>query len=519
MRVRTTLLFCAGVLLVGCGGNTTANMEFVSISPTQPRLGEITTVTFKLSDYRGGALAGAGVKFALQSPKSGVTLGPLEAVSEKGSGLVQTQLVATSRVTSVIVIATSGDKVATSPPISFAGSVPSGRQLTFQCGEIAGTASGGRHAIGAYDEDRNLIAGVKLNCHAHVGDRNGDGVPGALVSFLTEAGTIGPSNTSVADVIGNASILYKTSLPLPVETEPITFNFNVQQLTRDYLVPLWMEPFRWVNNPITQFNVTANRQEPRRADPIRPMRRLNSRDNLVTMIAVTSGEEGFTDINNNGKYDDGEPFDDLGEPFIDNNDNGSWDSDERWIDTDGNTTYTPPDARWNENTLLWAQEKILWTGIPSDLDTRGAEPILRVISPTGPIFVPFLSYYGVDDPDFPGNRIPLAATILLSDPWFNSMAQNDEADGCTIGGEEDKSPVTALPKKAAAGFFFTNPSFRLISFTVKDARDPNAPPAQQIPKRNPAIDFSVPMFCTTTAAKEGGHKVYLGIGSIRGKVE
>ena len=99
-----------------------------------------------------------------------------------------------------------------------------------------------------------------------------------MASSPRKAGTIGPSESSVSDVIGNAEILYKTSLPLPKEVPPGVFVWNPnndEKHTGEYLVPLWMEPYRWTTNPITTRDTgvpalnPANLQEPRRPDPIR----------------------------------------------------------------------------------------------------------------------------------------------------------------------------------------------------------------------------------------------------------
>jgi len=46
-------------------------------------------------------------------------------------------------------------------------------------------------------------------------------------------------------------------------------------------------------------------------------------DGFVDITAYTLGEESFTDINDNGTYDDGETFTDLPEPFIDVDNDGT----------------------------------------------------------------------------------------------------------------------------------------------------------------------------------------------------
>lgn len=548
LRLLAVLAFAA---LSACGPSGPATMEFVDITPPQPRIGDVVTVRFKLLDYRGIPLAGANVDFKLESDKAGVTLSPTSIASLKGSGYAETQVVASARVNSVIVVATSGDKVVKSPPITFAGTVPNGRQFTFQCGDIAGSASGGRHAIGAFDQSRNLIAGVKLECYAHTGDRNGNGVPDALVSFLTEAGAIGPTETSVADVIGNAAILYKTSYPLPIDVPPDQFSWTPiidTTHTGNFLAPLWMQPFNWVENPLSLAcsppapcrgglaqNAVYTLREPRRPDPIRLKTdgsgryENNPRDNLVTMIAVTSGEEGFTDSNNNGTYDQGEVFDDLTEPFVDSNDNGTWDADERFIDINGNKIWDGKNDRWDANTLIWAEEKILWTGIPATEDVVDIVPGVaghrKVFAPIAPARIDLkcppgsvtCNAAGVPVPGYPDVYGPIAVSAYVSDPWFNSLAQNSDSDACDIIPDDD-API-AVKNRVNSGIKFTYPPGDYLSFSIGDKRDPNVPPAEQVPKRTPPIGFNNVIFCEFSASPLDGHVVRLAVGNVLGTIE
>jgi len=468
----------AAALLAACGSLDPSSLEFVGVVPSEPRIGEITTVQFKATDSRGEPMAGVEVTFQLSGNASGVRLLAPTALTNKGTGIAETQIVASVGIASVVLVAQAGTKTVTTPPISFAGAAaPNARQLTFQCGEVSGVASGGVHAIGAFDPSRNMIAGVKLNCHAHVADRNGDSIPGAVVSFLTEAGTIGPSATSVTDVIGNADILYKSSLPLPDDTQPGTFTFTLANIDDNnaqptLLAPLWMEPWQWRQNPVLDFNpATATKEEPRRQDPIRQKTFcppanlsncwLNPRDNLVTLIAVTTGEEGYIDVNANGQYDTGEPFDDLTEPFVDNNDNGYHDPDERWVDTNNNATFDGRNGVHDSNTLIWVAERILWTGLPDIADySDTTTPIFRMVTPP-----PVIGHYQT-----------VGVTVLMADPWFNTIAQNGDNDGCTIAAAQN-SPVVASPTKF--GFLGRRLIYRtpdLIDFGLTDAHDPTKQP-------------------------------------------
>jgi hypothetical protein len=493
-------------VLAACGTPTPSTLEFVDQSPLQPRLGEITTIRFRAIDSRGQPQPGVRVTFTVQAPVPGVELNPPEAATDVGSGIASTQVVAKGgRVSSVVVVARVDDKVAVSPAVSFAGAASNSRQFTFQCGPASGEGSGGVHAIGAYDPTRHLIAGVKVECTAHVGDRNGDGLSGAQVSFLTEAGTIGPSSVTLTDVVGNAEILYKSSLPLPEDVEPGTFSWtppNGANHTGEYLAPLWMHPFAWQEDPIAGYLSEPTFQEPRRPDPIRPGKTNNPRDNLVTMIAVTTGEEAFDDVNNNGVWDTTEPYVDLTEPFVDNNDNGTWDSKERYVDANGNGRWDGKNGQYDTVTLIWVQERLLWTGWPDVLDVNGPpsrnpRPVVRALAPALPVAM--VKYDQV------------SAEFLLADPWFNSIASNDNGDGCSSGAI---GPVKVDP--LGKGQAFTYPPFELVRYVIRDVRDPANPNTPNYPA--PGIDWEVNATCLFTASKIQGHKAAIGAPRVYGTI-
>ncbi|WP_257455936.1 hypothetical protein [Archangium lipolyticum] len=503
----------ASGLLAACQSPTPATLEFVDQSPLQPRLGEITTLRFRAIDSRGQPQAGVRIAFEVQAPVSGVELNPPEATTDVSNGIASTQVVAKGgRVSSVVVVARVDDKTALSPAVTFAGSTSTSRQFTFQCGSVSGNGSGGVHAIGAYDETRHLIAGVKVDCIAHVADRNGDGIAGAQVSFLTEAGTIGPSASSVTDVVGNAKVLYKTSLPLPDDVDPGTFTWTpVNDLTHtgEYLAPLWMHPFAWTEDPIANYNREPTLQEPRRPDPIRPNKVNNPRDNLVSMIAVTSGEEAFDDLNNNGVRDEAEPFVDLTEPFVDNNDNGTWDAKERFVDANGNGVWDGKNGKYDAITLIWVQERILWTGWPHALDrdvsARNPKGVVRQLVP-GP--------FPGSNPvryvqDIPVKFFSFPASFLVADPWFNSLARNDDGDGCEAGAV---GPVKVT--KLTSGKAFTYPAYTLMQYAVSDARDPTSTSTPTYPVDQ--VTYSVSAPCVFTASPVEGYKAVVQAPTVEG---
>lgn len=523
-------LWWAGVLAIsalvsGCGEQAVASLEFVSVSPEQPKIGDIATLSVRALDSRGLPMAGVAVNFELASDSPDVVLSPDVAVTNKGDGIAQTQVSAkTGRVFAVRVIARAGDKQVTSVPFSFAGTVASGRQFTFQCGSIAGDRStGGIHAIGAYDRSRYLIAGVQLDCIAHVADRNGDAINGTRVSFLTEAGAIAPTGTSEPEgaisngvVVGNTPVVFKSALPLPLNVAPETFSWDPPDdltHTGEYLVPSWMEPYRWSEDPVANFGLPPTLQEPNRIDPLRPFdpenpleTTMNPRDNLVAMIAVTAGEEGFSDNNNNGTYDEGEPFDDLTEPFVDSNDNGTWDANELFIDTDNSGAWDGKNDRHDANTLIWVQERILWTGVPAPEDFEGVfparnpRPAVRTISPANPdsIAVPHLG------------TSPLVS-FLLSDPWFNAPAQNGNSDGCEIGVSSLLSTVPDQP--GFKGVTFTYAAPLVVAFYLKDAHPDSAP---SFPP--PGNSWTLSIGCRFTASPRSNYVTIIPGPSFSGTV-
>ena len=102
------------------------------------------------------------------------------------------------------------------------------------------------------------------------------------------------------------------------------------------------------------------------------------RDGLITLIAATQGEEGFTDENENGQWDPGEPFFDQGEPFVDSNDNNQWDEGEPFIDVNGNGKYDGPNGVWDSSTTIWTASRIAVTGNPTSTTTFTPSPFPSV---------------------------------------------------------------------------------------------------------------------------------------------
>lgn len=400
-----------------------------------------------------------------------------------------------------------------SPPPPPPGPTPSAGHFTLECT---------RHAVGAYDAARGLIAGSKLNCAAHVADHAGVPIENVSVSFFAEAGRVrAEAPTSSA---GDVSALYETALPLPHDVEPGVFTWtpiNDTTHTGVLLAPEWMQPFNWVEDPVALAQVPPamrayTLREPRRPDPIRLKPETgrfmnNPRDNLVTMIAVVEGAEAFTDDNANGTFDVGEAFVDLTEPFVDANDDGTWESGEEFIDTNGNRMWDGKNGTWDAKTKIWTQERVLWTGEPAPEDMLDAVPGVAghrksvSLKPT-PLALrcPLGATYCATAGDPTNSYRPVAVTLYVADPWFNSIVRSTELDACTVGAQESPPLVSVNDFPQTSGVRLTYPAGDIFSFNVGDARDPQLPVAQQTPRRSPAAPFQRVVNCVhTTAATDG----------------
>ncbi len=217
------------------------------------------------------------------------------------------------------------------------GAKPSGAHLSLDC-DFHNVPALTHHDC-AYS---NYCSGLGLAdiCILKMADRHGIaiGVP-TYAQFEAEAGAVPPSTVSIAydqtrsaadqTNLGHAvGYLESCNSPLPID-----------------VAPLPGEP-------------SAS------ADWGCGVRTVNPRDGLVTMIAMVRGEEGFADVNLNGRYDPGEPFIDEGEPYVDANDNGERDATEWFLDLNGDGAYTGPNGVWNSDTVIWTQTRVLYTGYP-----------------------------------------------------------------------------------------------------------------------------------------------------------
>jgi hypothetical protein len=102
------------------------------------------------------------------------------------------------------------------------------------------------------------------------------------------------------------------------------------------------------------------------------------RDGVVAVVAWTPGEESFFDANGNGTYDVGiDPFIDLPEPFVDYDDDDTRDADEPFIDTDQDGGWDGPNGTWDAATNVWTKTVIAFTGTPAFQRSAGNDALIR----------------------------------------------------------------------------------------------------------------------------------------------
>ena len=92
-----------------------------------------------------------------------------------------------------------------------------------------------------------------------------------------------------------------------------------------------------------------------RSEDFRPL------DGRVTILAFASGNETFTDTNSNGRYDQGEPFEDLPEAYLNINDDhddlaalfAEHNSDERFVDLADATNQNQPNGNYDQGNGVY----------------------------------------------------------------------------------------------------------------------------------------------------------------------
>jgi hypothetical protein len=281
----------------------------------------------------------------------------------------------------------NGDTVTDSITIIFnESSKITNRDISFLCDS---------RNIGALDKALNTL---KLKCPIKVKSTTGGYLSNVKMKFLAEAGSLELDR----DDSTGMTLLYTTTGNNPKDVDPLT-----------------------------------SEKEPSYEDQ---GQKHNPRDGLATLVVAIRGMEWFDDVNGDGKWEPGEPFDDIGAPFVDENDNGVWDNGEPFYNMDGiggikDNAYHGPDGVHHDDWMVWKTYKLLWTG-PMKTGT------VSNVTPTT-----INMQYGEENKVF---------TFVVADENLNALAvnsgTNDEFDSSRVEAPKKTLPCDGYcPLKNSAG--------------------------------------------------------------------
>ena len=237
------------------------------------------------------------------------------------------------------------------------------------------------------------IEGITSNVTVRVADRNNNPVPdNTAVRFLTNGGRIDPQCLTLS---GECTVLWTEQLPTPASFEAI-------------------------------------------------------------IIAYTTGEESFTDLNDNDMYDAGEAFTDISEPFFDLNENGQRDANtEEFVDANNNNIFDPADG--------------LFTGTPCVGDTTICNRVSTLIWNTAGILISgSYAQISISSGALP-TTVDTSAEITISVVDVNG---NPMADGTTVtlessDGSVDPTDWTFAPRSTTIDALYTTGSTTGIAESFK----------------------------------------------------
>jgi hypothetical protein len=271
---------------------TLGSIEFVSAVPTNIALkgmggagqSETSTVTFRVRDTAGGPIANQSVTFSLNTTVGGLQFSPGTDTATSGSD---------GLIQAIVQAGTVATPVRVTATVNATGITSQSDQLVV----TTGIPDNNSFSLSAetLNPEAWAVDGVQVGITARVADRFNNPVPdGTTVLFTTEGGSIGGSCQTTD---GACSVNWTSQDPRP----------SVDSLN----------------------GTTGNAGR-------------------VTILATAVGEESFTDLNGNGTFDSGEPFDDLAEAFLDENEDATHQpTTEPFADFNSNFTRDLADGAYN----------------------------------------------------------------------------------------------------------------------------------------------------------------------------
>jgi len=354
------------------------------------------SISYLVTDSLGIPVPGITVNFALQAPTLGITLLKTSGVSDL-NGVVTEAYNSGSEVGVTTITATAATTGATVPQtVAVRGAKPSANGFYFHCANAS---------LPVYT---TVMEYETTTCMVRLADRFGNrvGIP-TVVDFATEAGAIAASVTTKG---------FDPKTPNDVAEGTATVTFSTDMGNGSH--PADVAPLA----PTTgQYPWDLTAAEPQRLDG---QLTLNPRDQLVTIIAMTRGEEAFEDANHNGLLDPGELFVDQGDPFVDVNDNNAYDgavagglAEVRFCGLNADcSTYHGPNGQWDADTVIWKPTWVVFTGAgaPSTAPAGTAEAPPDFVGAASP---PCADY---KDAFVASHSSIVTAPIFVYDRWLNT---------------------------------------------------------------------------------------------------
>jgi hypothetical protein len=201
-------------------------------------------------------------------------------------------------------------------------------------------------------------------------------------------------------------------------------------------------------------------------------REYNPRDGVATILAVVRGHERFDDANGNGAWDDGETFDDEGEPFLDVDDDAVFtasagDKFFAAFDSNGNGTWDGPNGVYDADTKIGRATHVLWSGAPVLIAEPSSKQMMPSTSSTISIFLH-------DDNGNPpagfdsDDKLELSVLSKPSGVSVTGLVTLPLSTDLTMLFDSKTGAFVRLTKDPATQF----PVLRRFNVTINDARDP-----------------------------------------------
>jgi len=347
----------SGSTTIDVGDATAGSIEFYSADPQIVVLKgaggiETSTVTFLVKDSSGNPLAGSQtVTMKLSGPNGDEYIDTDDSPDTLDVGTVNGYATVVLHSGSIPGTATITATVSGTDPV-----------LSTSSGVIAiggGVPSAGHFSIATTRKNLEGLAynNVTADISVSIADRYGNYnvLEGTSVSFYSECGAI--DRAVNLDAEGQGFVVFRTQLPRPE------------------VVPMTIEDQKIVDAYNEKLGVVIPSY-------------LNPRNGQCTIVAVSDGEEEFTDSNGNGVYDS--DYGSTGEPFSDTYDDIHLDKDDDplnlkpsevgpdypfdpsfedlIVDRDKDGVFDGLNGKWDPNKRIATQIQLMITGNPDMID-------------------------------------------------------------------------------------------------------------------------------------------------------